>query len=176
LAIYELNGIRPELPKEGDYWIAPNAIVLGRVRLLKGASVWFGAVLRGDNDWITLGENSNVQDNSVLHTDMGFPMNIGSHVTIGHSVTLHGCSIADNCIIGMGCTIMNSAKIGAYSIVGANALIPEYKEFPERSLILGAPARVARKIEEEQANMLALTAAHYVENAMRYARGLKPIG
>ena len=176
MAIYELEGAKPELPAEGEYWIAPNAVVLGRVRLKKGANIWFGAVLRGDNDWIEVGENSNVQDNSVLHTDMGVPLTIGANVTIGHAVTLHGCTIGDNCIIGMGSTILNRAQVGAHSIVGAHALLPEDKTYPARSLILGVPARVAREISEEQAKMLGLSAMHYVENSKRYRRGFKQIG
>jgi len=176
LAIYELDGVRPELPAEGEYWIAPNAVVLGRVRLKKGASIWFGAVLRGDNDWIEIGENSNVQDNSVFHTDLGAPLTIGDDVTIGHAVTLHGCTIGNGCIIGMGSTILNRADVGARSIVGAHALLPEDKAYPERSLILGVPARVVREIPEEQAKALTLSSASYVANSQRYMRGLKQIG
>jgi carbonic anhydrase/acetyltransferase-like protein (isoleucine patch superfamily) len=176
LAIYELDGIGPELPDEGEYWIAPNAVVIGRVRLLKGASVWFGAVIRGDNDWITLGENTNIQDNSVLHTDAGIPLTLGSNVTVGHSVTLHGCTIGDNSLIGIGSTVLNRAVIGQSSIVGAHALVPENKEFPEKSLLLGAPARVARTLSDEQAASLRLVAEHYVENMKRYRGGFKQIG
>jgi carbonic anhydrase/acetyltransferase-like protein (isoleucine patch superfamily) len=176
MAIYELDGEAPELPEKGSYWIAPNAVVIGRVRLLKGASIWFGAVLRGDNDWITVGENSNVQDNSVLHTDLGKPLHIGANVTIGHSVTLHGCTIGDNCIVGMGATLLNHCQVGMNSLVGANALLAERKSFPEKSLILGAPARVARQLSEEDVNALPVIAAHYVENAKRYAGGMKLIG
>lgn len=176
MAIYELDGIGPDLPEEGEYWIAPNAVVFGRVRLLKGASVWFGAVLRGDNDWITIGENSNVQDNSVFHTDPGVPLTIGANVTIGHSVTLHGCTIGDNTIVGMGSTILNRAIVGANSVVGAHALVPEGKMYPEKSLLLGAPARVARELTDEQAKMLPISASRYVENAKRYMRGFKQIG
>ena len=176
MAIYELDGEAPELPEKGSYWIAPDAVVIGRVRLMKGASVWFGAVLRGDNDWITVGENSNIQDNSVLYTDLGKPLHIGANVTIGHSVTLHGCTIGDNCIVGMGATLLNHCQVGTNSLVGANALLAEGKSFPEKSLILGAPARVARQLSEEDANALPVIAAHYVENAKRYARGMKLIG
>jgi len=176
MAIYELDGEAPQLPEKGSYWIAPNAVLIGRVRLMKGASVWFGAVLRGDNDWITIGENSNIQDNSVLHTDAGIPLDIGANVTIGHSVTLHGCTISDNCIVGMGATLLNRCQVGVNCLVGANALLAEGKIFPEKSLILGAPARVARQLSEEDANALPLIAAHYVENARRYAQGLKTIG
>ena len=176
MAIYELDGEAPELPEEGSYWIAPNAVVIGRVRLMKGASVWFGAVLRGDNDWITVGENSNIQDNSVLHTDLGKPLKIGANVTIGHSVTLHGCTIGDNCIVGMGATLLNHSRVGVNCLVGANALLAEGKVFPEKSLILGTPARVARTLSDEDANALPRIASNYVENARRYARGMKKIG
>lgn len=176
MTIYELQGEAPQLPEEGSYWIAPNATLIGRVKLLKGSSVWFGAVLRGDNDWITIGENSNIQDNAVLHTDAGIPLHVGKGVTVGHSVTLHGCTIGDNCIIGTGATLLNRCKIGANSVVGAHALVPEGKEFPEKSLILGVPARVARKLSDEDAKMLTLAATHYVENAKRYAVGLTKIG
>ena len=176
MAIYELDGEAPELPEEGSYWIAPNAVLIGRVRLMKRASIWFGAVLRGDNDWIIVGENSNIQDNSVLHTDAGIPINIGKNVTVGHSVTLHGCTISDNCIIGTGATLLNHCKVRANSIVGANALLPEGKDYPEQSLLLGVPARVARALSDEDAKLLPNAAAHYVENAQRYARGLKAKG
>ncbi len=172
MAVYSLDGIAPELPQEGNYWIAPNATVLGKVRLMKGATIWFGAVLRGDNDWITIGENSNVQDNSVLHTDMGFPVTVGAHVTVGHAVTLHSCTIGDNCIIGMGSTILNRAKVGAYSMVGANALLTENKEFPDRSLIIGSPARAVRSLTAEESEKLSRSAERYVENGRRYAKGL----
>jgi carbonic anhydrase/acetyltransferase-like protein (isoleucine patch superfamily) len=176
MAIYQLDGEAPELPEEGSYWVAPNAVLIGRVRLLKGASIWFGAVLRGDNDMITIGESSNVQDNSVLHTDAGIPLTIGANVTIGHSVTLHGCTIGDNCIVGMGATLLNHCHIGVNSIVGANSLVTEGKIFPDNSLILGMPARVARTLSDEEVKLLHLPAAHYVEDIGRYARGMKNIG
>jgi carbonic anhydrase/acetyltransferase-like protein (isoleucine patch superfamily) len=175
MPIYELHGEAPQFPEEGSFWIAPNAVVIGKVRLMKGSSIWFGAVLRGDNDWITVGENSNIQDNSVLHTDAGIPLEIGTNVTVGHSVTLHGCTIGDNCIVGTGATLLNRCKVGANSVVGAHALLPEGKNYPEKSLILGVPARVARGLSEEDTKMLALAATHYVENAQRYAQGLKEI-
>ena len=175
MPIYSLQGVAPQLPEEGDFWIAPNAVLIGRVKLSKGASIWFGAVLRGDNDWITVGENSNIQDNAVLHTDAGIPLEVGKNVTVGHSVTLHGCRIGDNCIVGTGATLLNRCTIGKNSVVGAHALVPEGKEYPESSLILGVPARVARRLSDEDSKMLPLAAAHYVENAQRYAKGLKEI-
>ena len=144
MAIYALSDWRPELPPAGQYWLAPNATLIGRVRLLPGASIWFGAVLRGDNEWITVGERTNIQDLCVIHTDPGMPVVLGRNVTVGHGVVLHGASVGDNSVIGMGATILNRAKIGKNSIVGAHALIPEGKEFEDNSLIVGVPGKVAR--------------------------------
>src|ERR1700679_2556252 len=164
MTIYALEGIAPEFPADGDYWVAPSAVLIGRVRLLKGASVWFGAVLRGDNDWITIGENSNVQDNSVIHTDPGQPVTIGTNVTVGHKVILHSATVGDGSLIGMGSTLLNRCKIGRNCIVGANSLIAEGKEFPDNSLIVGAPGRVVRQLTEQQAAMLKISAEVYVQN------------
>jgi carbonic anhydrase/acetyltransferase-like protein (isoleucine patch superfamily) len=175
MAIYALGDRRPELPADGDYWIAPNAAVIGRVRLAKGASVWFGAVVRGDNEWITIGENSNVQDGSVLHSDDGVPLTIGANVTIGHAVVLHGATVGDNCLIGMHATLLNRSRVGASSIVGAHALLPEDKNYPEQSLILGVPARVLRTLSTDEAAMLPLSAQHYVANARRFREHLVKI-
>src|SRR6202795_3396031 len=149
--IYELGGHKPDLPEQGRYWIAPSATLIGKVRLKIDASVWFGAVLRGDNEWIELGERSQIQDNATLHTDMGFPLTIGSDCVIGHNVILHGCTIGDRALIGMGAIVLNGARIGAGSLVGAGALITEGKEFPEKSLIVGAPARVMRTLDDAAA-------------------------
>ena len=135
MPLYAIEGVSPEL--DSECWIAPGAVLIGRVRLLKGASVWFGAVLRGDNDWITVGENSNVQDNSVIHTDPGQPVTLGANVTIGHNVILHSTTVGDNALIGMGAILLNRSRIGSHCIVGANALVAEGKEFPEGSLIIG---------------------------------------
>jgi carbonic anhydrase/acetyltransferase-like protein (isoleucine patch superfamily) len=168
MANYALGGVAPELPADGDYWIAPDAAVIGKVRLAKGASVWFGAVIRGDNDWISIGAGSNIQDGSVLHTDDGIPLTIGAQVTVGHRVVLHGVTIGDGALIGMGATLLNRASVGARSIVGAHALLPEGKSYPERALILGVPARVARPLSEEEAAMLPLAAEHYVANGRRF--------
>ena len=144
MAIYELDGQAPDLPADGNYFIAETATVIGKVRLHKSASVWFGAVLRGDNEWIEIGEGSNVQDNSTCHTDLGFPLTIGKNCTVGHNVILHGCTLEDGALVGMGSIVMNGARIGRGSIVGAGAVITEGKQFPEHSLIIGAPARVIR--------------------------------
>jgi carbonic anhydrase/acetyltransferase-like protein (isoleucine patch superfamily) len=173
MPIYALADAHPDLPADGDYWIAPSADVIGRVRLGRGASIWFGVVLRGDNEWITIGENTNIQDGSVLHSDDGVPLTIGANVTVGHAVVLHGATVADNCLIGMGATLLNRCRIGAHSIVAAHALIPEGKEYPERSLILGAPARVARTLSDDEVAMLPLSAQHYVANARRFRAQLK---
>jgi carbonic anhydrase/acetyltransferase-like protein (isoleucine patch superfamily) len=175
MPIYALNDWTPELPATGDYWIAPNAVLIGKVRLLKGASVWFGAVLRGDNDWITIGENSNVQDNSVVHADTGQPTTIGSNVTVGHKVILHSCTVGDNTLIGMGSTILNRAKIGNNCLVGANSLISEGKEFADGTMILGAPARQVKSLSEQQIAMLGFSAQGYVANHKRFAGELKEI-
>jgi len=172
MPLYALDGVKPELPADGRYWIAPGAQVIGRVRLGLDASVWFGVVLRGDNEEIYIGPGSNVQDNSVLHTDPGFPLWIGENCTIGHRAVLHGCAIGDNSLIGMGATLLNGAKIGRNCLVGANALVTEGKSFPDNSLIVGSPAKVIRELDESAAARLAESAARYVANWRRYARGL----
>ena len=174
--IYELDGQKPDLPEEGRYWVAPSAAVIGRVRLKTDCSIWFGAVLRGDNEWIELGERSQIQDNSTLHTDPGFPITIGPDCVIGHNVILHGCTIGAHTLIGMGAIVLNGARIGANSLVGAGALITEGKSFPEKSLIVGAPARAIRTLDEAAAIGIAAGADFYVRNFKRYAKGLKPIG
>src|ERR1043165_4822795 len=139
MAIYSLDGQAPDLPADGRYWIAESAVVIGRVRLRQDTSIWWGSVLRGDNEWIELGERSNIQESCTLHTDMGFPMVIGPDCTIGHNVVLHGCTIAEGSLIGMGAVVLNGAKIGKRSLVGAGALVTEGKEFPDNSLIVGSP-------------------------------------
>ena len=176
MAVYELDGQGPDLPADGRWWIAESASVIGRVRLLREASVWFGAVLRGDNEWITLGERSQIQDNATLHTDPGFPLTIGADCVIGHNVILHGCTIGDNSLIGMGAIVMNGAKIGPNSLVGAGAVITEGKTFPGNSLIIGAPARVVRTLDEKAAAMIRGGADIYVKRWKQYAKGLKRIG
>jgi carbonic anhydrase/acetyltransferase-like protein (isoleucine patch superfamily) len=175
MALYALLDWRPELPAAGEYWIAPNATLIGRVRLLKGASIWFGSVLRGDNDWITVGERCNVQDLCIVHADPGMPVVLGSNVSIGHGVVLHGAIVGDNTIIGMGATLLNRAKIGKNSIVGAHALVPEGKEYPDNSLLIGVPAKVVRSIPEEQTEMLTLNAQVYFDRWQRYRQDLTEI-
>lgn len=176
MAIYELDGQAPDLPAEGRYFIAETAVVIGRVRLKPDASVWFGSVLRGDNEWIEVGERSNVQESCTFHTDPGFPLVIGPRCTIGHNVVLHGCTVAENSLIGMGAILLNGARIGRNSIVGANALVTEGKEFPDNSLIVGSPARVVRTLDEAAATRIGHTSDHYVGNWQRFAKGLRRIG
>jgi carbonic anhydrase/acetyltransferase-like protein (isoleucine patch superfamily) len=172
MPLYALDGSAPILPADHRYWIAPDAQLIGKVRLLRDASVWFGVVLRGDNEEILIGERSNVQDGSLLHTDMGFPLTIGPDCTIGHQVTLHGCTIGESSLIGMGATLLNGARIGKNSLVGANALVTEGKEFPDNSLIVGAPAKLVRTLDDAAVVKLRESAAHYVANWQRYAKGL----
>ena len=176
MAIYELDGNKPDLPQDGNYFVAETASVIGKVRLHPSASVWFGAVLRGDNEWIEIGEGSNVQDGSTCHTDPGFPLTVGTNCTIGHNVILHGCSIGDNVLVGMGSIVMNGAKLANGCVVGAGAVITEGKSFPENSLILGAPAKVVRTLTPEQVKAMLMGAAFYVANGQRYAKGLRKIG
>jgi carbonic anhydrase/acetyltransferase-like protein (isoleucine patch superfamily) len=176
MAIYELDGQAPDLPNSGNYFIADTASVIGKVRLLENASVWFGAVLRGDNEWIEVGVGSNVQDGSTCHTDKGFPLTIGTNCTVGHNVILHGCTIEDGALIGMGSIVMNGARIGRGSIVGAGAVITEGKQFPEHSLIIGSPARVIRTLEPAQVEAMGGAAKFYAMNGPRFKKGLKQIG
>jgi carbonic anhydrase/acetyltransferase-like protein (isoleucine patch superfamily) len=176
MAIFELDGEAPELPADGRYWIADSAVVIGRVRLKTDASVWFNAVLRGDNEWIELGERSQIQDNATLHTDPGYPMTIGSNCVIGHNVIMHGCTVGDNSLIGMGAIMLNGVKIGKNSLVGAGALVTEGKEFPDNSLIVGAPARAIRSVDERVMQMIREGADIYVRRWKRYAKGLRKIG
>ena len=175
MVAYRLGDKEPEVPIDDDYWIAPNAQVVGHVILKKNASVWFGAVLRGDNEPIIIGENSNVQDNSVLHTDMGSPLVIGANVTIGHMVMMHGCTVGDGALIGIGAIVLNGARIGKNCLVGAGTLIPENKEFPDNVMILGSPGRVVRELPPEQAARMGFGAAHYVENWKRFKKNLTVI-
>jgi carbonic anhydrase/acetyltransferase-like protein (isoleucine patch superfamily) len=172
MPIYALDDATPDLPPEGDYWVAPTAVLIGKVRLLKGASVWWGCVLRGDNDWITIGENSNVQDNSVIHVDPGQPVTVGANCTVGHRAILHSTTVGDGSLVGMGSTLLNRSRIGKNCLVGANTLVTEGKEFADGVMILGAPARVARELNEMELAGLKMSAAGYVHNHQRFARGL----
>ena len=172
MALYQLPDRVPHIHPES--WVAPNATVIGAINLLKNASLWWNVVARGDNDPITIGENSNVQDGSVLHTDAGAPLTIGANCTIGHMVVLHGCTIGNYSLIGIGSVILNRAVIGQNCIVGANSLVAEGKVFPDGVLILGSPAKVVRQLEPAEIEKLKGSAAHYVQNWQRYAKHLKP--
>jgi carbonic anhydrase/acetyltransferase-like protein (isoleucine patch superfamily) len=174
MAIYELDGTRPQVAESA--WVAENAQVIGDVQLAPGSSVWFGATLRGDTEPIVVGEGSNIQDGSVLHTDKNLPLTIGRHVTVGHQVMLHGCTIGDESLIGIGAIVLNGAKIGKNCLVGAGALVTEGKEFPDGSMIIGSPAKAMRQLTPEQIEGLRRSALHYMENAEHYRQGLKKIG
>tara|TARA_R110002073_G_scaffold70476_1_gene173968 strand:+ start:4816 stop:5334 length:519 start_codon:yes stop_codon:yes gene_type:complete len=171
--IYALGDLTPEI--DADSWVAPDANVIGRVRLRAGASVWFGATLRGDNEWIDLGAGTNVQEGCTLHTDMGYPLSIGRDCTIGHNVILHGCVIGDESLIGMGATILNGARIGRNCLIGAGALITEGKEIPDGSLVMGAPGKVVRQLDETAFENLRRSASHYQDNMRRYRDGLRAL-
>lgn len=171
--VFDLGDRRPTLPDTDEYWIAPTATVIGDVRLGRNASVWFGAVVRGDNDPITIGENSNVQDGAVLHSDPGVPLDVGANVTIGHLAMVHSCTVGDGCLIGIGAVILSRAVLGEHCLVGAGAVVTEGKVFPPRSLIVGSPGRVVRELTNDQCAALDASAAHYVENWRRYARDLR---
>ncbi len=176
MTLYSLDGISPELPEEGHYWVAPNASLIGKIRLEENASVWFGAVLRGDNELIMIGENSNVQDGCVLHTDIGAPLTIGKNCTVGHRAILHSCTIGDNSLIGMGATILNHAKIGRNCLIGANALVAEGKVIPDNSLVVGMPGKVVRELDRATIDWLPKSAEGYVRNWQRYAKRFGAVG
>ncbi len=176
MPLYELDGVSPQTPAEGQYWVAPDAHVIGKVQIGEGVGIWFGAVLRGDNELIQIGRDTNIQEHAMLHTDMGFPMQIGEGCTIGHGAILHGCILGDNVLIGMGAIVLNGAKIGAGSLVGAGALVTEGKEFPPGSLIVGSPAKAIRTLDDAARDKLKGSAAGYVRNWKRFAAGMKRIG
>ena len=165
---YDLENKKPN--NSGENWVAPNATIIGDVTLEKNSSIWFNAVLRGDIELITIGENSNIQDGSVLHTDPGYKLNVGKGVTVGHMVMLHGCQIADDTLIGIGSIILNNAKIGKNCIVGANSLITENKIIPDNSLVVGSPGRVLRKVTEEEIKAIHENAKHYVDGSKKYKK------
>ena len=173
MAIYELDGSAPRMAESA--WVADNAQVMGNVVLGEDSSVWFGTTVRGDTETITIGRGSNIQDGSVLHADVGFPMMVGENVTVGHQVMLHGCTIGDESLIGIGATVLNGAKIGKHCLVGAGSLVTEGKTFPDGSMIMGSPARVVKTLTPEQIEGLRRSAGHYIENAARYRAGLKKL-
>ena len=170
--LYQLDD-RRVVAEDEEYWVADSAVVLGSVVLKKGASVWYNAVLRGDNELITVGEHSNVQDGAVLHTDAGFPLTIGAGVTVGHKVALHSCLIGDNSLIGINAVVLTGAKIGKNCLIGANALITEGKEIPDNSMVMGSPGKVVRTLSDEEIEGLVTSAAQYRENAQRHRLGLR---
>ncbi len=173
MTVYSLTDKKPQLPPEGEYWIAPNATVVGDVTLKSGASIWFGAVVRGDNDPIVIGENTNIQDGSVLHSDPGEPLIIGANVTVGHMAMLHSCEIGDGTLIGIGAVVLGRTVIGRNCLIGANALITEGKVIPDGSLVMGQPGKVVRTLEPGQIAALEASAEHYVQNWKRYVAGLR---
>lgn len=176
MALYELDGHRVSVPADGNYWVAPNAMVMGKVAIEADASVWFGAVIRGDNELIRIGARSNVQDGCVLHTDPGYPLDVGEDCTIGHMVMLHGCTIGRGSLIGIGSIILNGARIGEECLVGANTLIPEGKVIPPRSMVLGSPGKVVRELTEDDVRRFGGAAGRYVANWKRFKASLEPMG
>ncbi len=172
MPVYALDGQSPEMPASKEFWIAASADLIGKVRLLPMTSVWFGAVLRGDNEWIEVGEGSNIQDRCVLHTDIGASLTIGRNCTIGHGAILHGCTVGDGSLIGMGATVLNHAQIGKHCLIGANALIPEGKVIPDGSLVIGAPGKVIRVLDQSARNTIESAAINYQKNWQRFSIGL----
>ncbi len=175
MTLYALDGHQPELPADGDVWVAPDANLIGRIILESGSSVWFGCTLRGDNEPITIGAGTNVQENTVMHTDMGFPLTIGPNCTIGHKAMLHGCTIGEQSLIGMGATVLNGARIGRNCLIGAGALITEGKEIPDGSLVMGAPGKVVRQLDDAAIAGLLASARHYQDNMRRFRDGLRAL-
>jgi len=168
MPILALDGIGPELPPIGDYWVAPNAYLIGNVRLGRNVSVWFGTIIRGDNEPIEIGDNTNIQENCVLHTDNGVAFKIGRNCSVGHQAVLHGCIIGDDCLIGIGATILNSAVIGSNCLIGSRSLITERKLIPRNSLVMGAPGKVVREISPDEAERIKATASRYAEKARSF--------
>lgn len=175
MPIYSLDDVSPIVPEPGRFWIAPDAHVIGKVRLGLDVGIWFGAVIRGDNELIDIGEGTNIQEGALLHTDEGAPLTLGAGCTVGHKAILHGCTIGENSLIGMGATVLNHARIGANCLVGANALVTEGKEFPDNSLIVGAPAKAIRVLDEAAVQRLRWSSLHYVENWKRFEKGMRRI-
>jgi len=175
MPVHSLDGIAPGLPGEGECWIAPDAHVIGKVTLGKDVGVWFGAVLRGDNEPIVIGEGTNIQEHAMLHTDMGYPIRVGRNCTIGHRALLHGCTIGDNTLVGMGSMVMNGARIGDNCLVGAGALVTEGKTFGDNQLIVGVPAKAIRTLDEKAVEGLRMSAVSYVRNWKRFEAGMKRV-
>ena len=176
MTIYALDGLSPQLPEGQDYWIAPTATLIGDVTIESGVSIWFGATLRGDTEPLAVGTGSNIQENTVLHADPGFPVKIGANCTIGHKAMIHGCSIGDGTLVGMGATILNGAEIGSGCLIGAGALITEGKTIPDRSLVMGMPGKVVRELDDETVKRNLASAAEYRKRMRRYIGGLIEVG
>lgn len=174
MPIYSLDGKTPQFEDQDSAWIAPDASVIGDIHIGRDVGIWFGAVLRGDNEQISIGSGTNIQEHTMMHTDMGFPLSVGKDCTIGHRAILHGCTVGDNSLIGMGAIVLNGAKIGKNSLVGAGALVTEGKEFPDNSLIVGSPAKAIRTIDDATVERLREGAENYVHNQRRFKAGLKP--
>jgi carbonic anhydrase/acetyltransferase-like protein (isoleucine patch superfamily) len=172
MPVLSLDGIAPALPPIGEHWIAPSAFVIGKVRLGRDVSVWFGSVLRGDSGYLNVGDGTNIQENCVFHTDPGVPFNVGRNCTIGHKALLHGCTIGDNCLIGIGATVLNNTAVGENCLIGAHTLLPEGKSIPAGSLVMGSPGKVVRSLTREEIEKISLTSAHYVRNWRRFVKGL----
>jgi carbonic anhydrase/acetyltransferase-like protein (isoleucine patch superfamily) len=175
MPLFSLRGQNPDMAPAGACYVAETAVVIGKVRIKTGASVWFGAVLRGDNEWIEIGERTNIQDNCTLHTDPGFPLTVGEGCTIGHNAILHGCSIGHNTLVGMGAVLLNGAQIGSNCIIGAGALVGEKKTVPDNTLVVGSPARKLRDNDEAAVKLIAKSAEIYFNRWQNYAANLKPI-
>lgn len=175
MTLFSLDGVSPTLPGDGAFWVAPDAMVMGDIRIASGVGIWFGTVLRGDQEPIVIGADTNVQEHCVFHTDQGFPLTVGTGCTIGHRAILHGCTVEDNVLVGMGAIILNGARIGRDSLVGAGAMVTEGKEIPPGSLVLGVPGKVVRQLRPEEIERNRLAAAHYVANWKRFARGLRAL-
>ena len=175
MTIYALGADAPSLPEDGDFWVAPDANVIGKVVLGEGVGIWFSSTLRGDNEALVIGDGTNIQENCVLHPDMGYPLTIGRDCTIGHKAMLHGCTIGDGSLIGMGATVLNGARIGRNCLIGAGALVTEGKDIPDASLVVGAPGRVLRQLDDAAIRALELSARHYRENMRRFRRDLRAL-
>ncbi|MEO0341982.1 MAG: gamma carbonic anhydrase family protein [Pseudomonadota bacterium] len=175
MTLYSLDGASPKLPEDGSAWVAPNADLMGQVQLGKDVSIWFHVVARGDNELIRIGNGSNVQEHTMIHTDPGYPATIGENCTIGHRAIIHGCTIGDGSLVGMGAIILNGAKIGKNCLIGAGALVPENKEIPDGSLVMGMPGKVVRALDDVAVAALQMSAKAYQSNGRRFKKGLKPI-
>ncbi len=176
MPLYALDGVAPQLPAEGSYWIAPDATVIGKVVVGAKVSIWYGSVVRGDNERIEIGDGSNIQESCILHTDIGYPLTIGQGCTLGHRVMLHGCAIGNNSLIGIGATILNGTAVGENCLIGAHTLLTEGKTIPAGSLVMGSPGRVVRALTEGEIRGVHYNAEHYIANIARYQQGLKAIG